>query len=176
VACPYLGAVSDIALHPRLRRCPRLGCLIQSRCPIWAKRVCTWELQENWTQEQDAQRKDMSRESRIRMTQLADQLEREPEYRRGITHIRVSIAKTLLEPMLQSNEGGYMTTLILQESSRLVRDDAQAEYAELPDQAVGRILKAESMMRRWAPAAIRANCCMPASYLLSSSPVLRGVH
>jgi hypothetical protein len=60
------------------------------------------------------------------MTRLADQLEREPEYRGGTTHTRVSIGKTLLGPKLQWNERGYMTTLILQESSRLVRDNAFA--------------------------------------------------
>jgi hypothetical protein len=73
----------------------------------------------------------MYRAARIRMTHLAEQLERAPEYRGGTTHTRVSIGKTLLEPMLQSNEGGYMTTLIHQEAGRLVRDNAQAEYSKL---------------------------------------------
>jgi len=97
--------------------------------PTWKQELD--ELRENWSEEKDAQRTDLARAVHIRMTHLAEQLEREPDYRGGTTHTRVSIGKTLLEPMLQSNEGGYMTTLILKEASRLVRDNSQAEYSKL---------------------------------------------
>ncbi|GAB3547479.1 hypothetical protein GCM10027404_09640 [Arthrobacter tumbae] len=97
--------------------------------PSWKQEL--EEIQESWSEEQDAQSTNLYRASRIRITHLAEQLERDPQYRGGTTHTRVSIGKTFLEPLLQSNEGGYITTLILREASRLVRDNAQAEYSKL---------------------------------------------
>lgn len=81
--------------------------------PAWKQEL--EEHSENWSEERDAQRTDLYRAVRIRMTHLAEQLEREPEYRGGTTHSRGSIGKTLLELKLQSNEDGYMVTLVLKE-------------------------------------------------------------
>lgn len=84
------------------------------------------ELRKNCSEEQDAQRSDVATAFHIRMTQLAEQLEREIEYRSGDTHTRRGFGKRLLESELQSNDGGRMTFLVLKEASRLVRENAQA--------------------------------------------------
>jgi hypothetical protein len=97
--------------------------------PAWKHEL--EELRENWSVEQDAQRSDLAMAVHIRLTHLAEQLEREPEYRGGTTHTRGSIGKRHLESMLQSNEGSQMTFLVLKEASRLVRENAQAEYSKM---------------------------------------------
>ncbi len=92
------------------------------------------ELRENWSEEKHAQRTDLYRAVRIRITRLAEELECEPEYRSGTLHSRGSIGKALLEPKLQSTDDPYMVTQILSEASRLVRDNAGAEYSKLMGQ------------------------------------------
>lgn len=97
--------------------------------PAWKQEL--EDLRENWSEELDAQRTDISRAYRIRITHLAEQIERAPEYRAGNNQTRGSIGKSLLEPMLQSNEGGPVSYLVLKEAGRLVRENAQAEYSKL---------------------------------------------
>lgn len=98
--------------------------------PAWKQEM--EELCENWTEEQDVQRTDLARAVFIRWTYLAEQVERNSEYRGGTTHSRGPIGKTILEPLLQSNEAdSYTIKRILGEASRLVRDNAQAEYSKL---------------------------------------------
>lgn len=105
-------------------------------------------LRDNWSEELDAQRLDLSRAHQIRVTHLAEQIERAPEYRAGNNQTRPAIGKALLEPMLQSNEGRVVSFFVLKESGRMVRDNAQAEFSKL----LGRMdqLAAElRMSRHW---------------------------
>jgi hypothetical protein len=76
------------------------------------------KLEENWAEEQDAQRTDMYRVVRVPITHLAERLERESEY--GAE-----------QPIHAAPWAGpsWADALILQETSRLVRDNAQAEYS-----------------------------------------------
>ncbi len=97
--------------------------------PAWKQEL--EDLRENWSEELDAQRTDISRAYRIRITHLAEQIERAPEYRAGNNQSRTAIGKALLEPMLQSNEGGPVSYLVLKEAGKLVRENAQAEYSKL---------------------------------------------
>lgn len=116
--------------------------------PDWKQEL--EELRQSWSDDQDAQSNDLDRTIRIRMAHLAEQLEREPEYRSGTSQTRGPIGKALLEPMLQSNEGGYTTTLILREASRLVRDNAQGEYSKLMgrmDELAGLLRSSEAWQR-----------------------------
>jgi hypothetical protein len=97
--------------------------------PAWKQEL--EELRDNWSEEIDAQRTDLRMAYRIRITHLAEQIERAPEFRAGNNQTREAIGKTLLEPMLQSDEGGPVSYLVLKEAGRLVRANAQAEYSKL---------------------------------------------
>jgi hypothetical protein len=97
--------------------------------PAWKQEL--EELRDNWSEELDAQRTDLRMAYRIRITHLAEQIERAPEFRAGNNQTREAIGKALLEPMLQSDEGGPVSYLVLKEAGRQVRANAQAEYAKL---------------------------------------------
>lgn len=97
--------------------------------PAWKQEL--EELRDNWSEELDAQQTDLRLAYRIRITHLAEQVERAPEFRAGNNQTREAIGKALLEPMLESDEGGPVTYLVLREAGRLVRANAQAEYAKL---------------------------------------------
>jgi hypothetical protein len=97
--------------------------------PAWKQELEA--LRDNWSEELDAQRTDLRLAYRIRITHLAEQLERAPEFRAGNNQTREAIGKALLEPMLQSDEGGPVSYLVLKEAGRLVRENTQAEYSKL---------------------------------------------
>lgn len=89
------------------------------------------ELREKWSEDQEAQRSDGLRAHYIRITHLAEQLEREPTYRAATSQSRRSIGKALLEPLLRSQEGAVTELLVLKEASRVVRDNAAEAYGPL---------------------------------------------
>jgi hypothetical protein len=91
------------------------------------------ELREEWSEEQDAQRVDGMRAHYIRITHLAERLEREPTYRAATPQSRRSIGKAILGPLLRSGEGSVMELFVLKEASRLVRDNAAEAYALILD-------------------------------------------
>lgn len=70
------------------------------------------ELRERWSEDQEAQRSDGLRAHYIRITHLAEQLEREPTYRAATSQSRRSIGKALLEPLLRSQEGAVTELLV----------------------------------------------------------------
>lgn len=97
--------------------------------PAWKQELEA--LRDNWSEELDAQRLDLSRAHQIRVTHLAEQIERAPEYRAGNNQTRPAIGKALLEPMLQSNEGRVVSFMVLKEAGSMVRNNARVEISKL---------------------------------------------
>jgi hypothetical protein len=100
--------------------------------PAWKQEL--EGLRDGWSEDRDAQRADEYRAVLIRITHLAEQVERDPGYRAGTLQARASIGKNVLEPMLQSDDGAYIRDQVLKEASRLVRDNSQAAYSRLTGQ------------------------------------------
>ena len=114
--------------------------------PAWKQEL--EELRDNWSEELDAQRTDLSRAQQIHVTHLAEQIERAPEYRAGNNQTRPAIGKVLLEPMLQSNEGRVVSFFVLKEAGRMVRENAQAEFSKLLGQ-MDQLAAELRMSRHW---------------------------
>lgn len=114
--------------------------------PAWKQELL--DLRENWSEELDAQRTDLSRAQQIRVTHLAEQIERAPEYRAGNNQSRPAIGRVLMEPMLQSNEGRIVSFFVLKEAGRMVRDNAQAEFSKLLGQ-MDQLAAELRMSRHW---------------------------
>lgn len=114
--------------------------------PAWKQEL--EDLRENWSEELDAQRTDLSRAHQIRVTHLAEQIERAPEYRAANNQTRPAIGKILLEPMLQSKEGNLVSFYVLKGASSMVRHNAQAEYSKLLGQ-MDQLAAELRMSRQW---------------------------
>ena len=69
----------------------------------------------------------------IRVTHLADQIEGNPAFRGGNAQTRRSIGKTLLEPLLKSDDDSRLVQIVLDRATRLARDNSVAVYAALAD-------------------------------------------
>lgn len=68
---------------------------------------------------------------RIRVTHLADQIEGDPAFRAGNAQTRRSIGRTLLAPLLKSDEDARFVQFVLDNATRLARDNSIAVYSEL---------------------------------------------
>lgn len=122
------------------------GCVyLYVAVPEWRQELT--ELLEESSEERQARQDMADQGAAIRITHLAELVERDPAYRAATSQQRKAAGRRALEPELRIDEGWDTEAIVLEQAGRLVRANAAAAYAQLDEAELAAELRASEDFR-----------------------------